>query len=31
MITTGKNMGEIVGSFGHHIAEPNPEYDEEGA
>ncbi len=30
MITTGKNMGEIVGSFGHHIAEANPEYDEEG-
>ncbi|NRB73463.1 MAG: 2-oxoacid:acceptor oxidoreductase family protein [Verrucomicrobiales bacterium] len=30
MITTGKNMGEIIGSFGHHIAEANPEYDEEG-
>ncbi|MDE0593667.1 MAG: 2-oxoacid:acceptor oxidoreductase family protein [Roseibacillus sp.] len=30
MITTGKNMGEIVGSFGHHIAAANPEYDEEG-
>jgi pyruvate-ferredoxin/flavodoxin oxidoreductase len=30
MITTGKNMGEIVGSFGHHIAEANPDYDEEG-
>ena len=30
MITTGKNMGEIVGSFGHHIAQQNPEYDEEG-
>ncbi len=30
MITTGKNMGEIMGSFGHHIAEANPEYDQEG-
>ena len=30
MITTGKNMGEIIGSFGHHIAEANPEYDDEG-
>lgn len=30
MITTGKNMGEIVGSFGHFIAAANPEYDEEG-
>ena len=30
MITTGKNMGEIIGDFGHHIAEANPEYDEEG-
>ncbi len=30
MITTGKNMGEIVGSFGHVIAQQNPEYDEEG-
>ena len=30
MITTGKNMGEIIGSFGHHISQENPEYDEEG-
>ncbi|MFP6895399.1 MAG: 2-oxoacid:acceptor oxidoreductase family protein [Roseibacillus sp.] len=30
MITTGKNMGEIMGSFGRHIAEANPEYDADG-
>lgn len=30
MITTGKNMGEIMGSFGRYIAEQNPEYDEDG-
>ena len=30
MITTGKNMGEIVGSFGHDISKANPDYDEEG-
>ncbi len=30
MITTGKNMGEIIGSFGHHIAQASPEYDEDG-
>lgn len=30
MITTGKNMGEIIGSFGHHLATANPEYDEHG-
>ena len=30
MITTGKNMGEIVGSFGHHLATADPQYDEHG-
>ncbi len=30
MITTGKNMGEIVGSFGRYVAESHPEYDDKG-
>jgi len=30
MITTGKNLGSIVGEFGELIANQNPEYDEEG-
>ncbi len=30
MITTGKNMGEIMGDFGHHLSEADPHYDEEG-
>lgn len=30
MITTGKNLGSIVGDFGKLIAEQQPEYDEEG-
>ena len=30
MITTGKNLGEIVGEFGHYISEANPEYDTDG-
>src|SRR5438093_4356877 len=30
MITTGKNLGSIIGEFGELIANQNPEYDEEG-
>ncbi|MEW6303351.1 MAG: 2-oxoacid:acceptor oxidoreductase family protein [Verrucomicrobiota bacterium] len=30
MITTGKNLGSIIGEFGQVISEANPEYDEEG-
>lgn len=30
MITTGKNLGEIVGEFGQFISESNPEFDEDG-
>ena len=30
MITTGKNMGEIISSMGHHLATADPEYDEDG-
>ena len=27
MITTGKNLGEIIGNFGQIISERNPTYD----
>jgi pyruvate-ferredoxin/flavodoxin oxidoreductase len=30
MITTGKNLGEIIGEFGQLISQRNPEYDETG-
>lgn len=30
MITTGKNLGEIVGEFGRFISESQPAYDEQG-
>ena len=30
MITTGKNLGSIIGDFGQFISEKNPDYDEEG-
>jgi pyruvate-ferredoxin/flavodoxin oxidoreductase len=30
MITTGKNLGSIIGDFGSLISEQNPEYDEDG-
>ncbi len=30
MITTGKNLGSIIGEFGDLIAHQQPEYDEEG-
>ncbi len=30
MITTGKNLGEIIGDFGKFISEPKPDYDEDG-
>ncbi len=30
MITTGKNLGSIVGEFGDLISHQNPDYDEEG-
>lgn len=30
MITTGKNLGSIIGEFGNLISEQNPTYDEEG-
>src|SRR5439155_6690384 len=30
MITTGKNLGSIVGEFGDLIAHQHPDYDEEG-
>ena len=30
MITTGKNLGSIIGDFGEMISEQNPEYDEDG-
>ncbi len=30
MITTGKNLGSIIGDFGNLISEQNPTYDEEG-
>ncbi|MFM1851222.1 MAG: hypothetical protein RIS54_906 [Verrucomicrobiota bacterium] len=30
MITTGKNLGSIIGDFGQFISEQNPEYDAEG-
>ncbi|MDG1832880.1 MAG: 2-oxoacid:acceptor oxidoreductase family protein, partial [Verrucomicrobiota bacterium] len=30
MITTGKNLGEIVGKFGQTISERNPSYDDLG-
>lgn len=30
MITTGKNLGELIGDFGKFIAESNPEYGEDG-
>jgi pyruvate-ferredoxin/flavodoxin oxidoreductase len=30
MITTGKNLGSIIGDFGKFISEPNPAYDENG-
>ena len=30
MITTGKNLGSIVGEFGDLVSRQNPEYDEDG-
>ncbi len=30
MITTGKNLGSIIGDFGNLISEQNPKYDAEG-
>ncbi|MCH7840681.1 MAG: oxidoreductase, partial [Planctomycetes bacterium] len=30
MITTGKNLGEIIGEFGYFISNRDPEYDETG-
>ncbi|MFZ5495675.1 MAG: 2-oxoacid:acceptor oxidoreductase family protein [Verrucomicrobiota bacterium] len=30
MITTGKNLGELVGEFGKYISERDPVYDEDG-
>jgi len=30
MITTGKNLGSIIGDFGSLISEQNPKYDEDG-
>jgi pyruvate-ferredoxin/flavodoxin oxidoreductase len=30
MITTGKNLGEIIGEFGRHLNETQPTYDEDG-
>lgn len=30
MITTGKNLGEIIGDFGRYLAETQPEHDEKG-
>jgi pyruvate-ferredoxin/flavodoxin oxidoreductase len=30
MITTGKNLGEIIGDFGQHIFARNPAYDADG-
>lgn len=30
MITTGKNLGELIGDFGKFIAESNPDYGEDG-
>ncbi|MCB1227765.1 MAG: 2-oxoacid:acceptor oxidoreductase family protein, partial [Verrucomicrobiales bacterium] len=30
MITTGKNLGSIIGDVGHYISELDPHYDEEG-
>ena len=31
MITTGKNLGSIIGDFGNFISEQNPSYDADGA
>ncbi len=31
MITTGKNLGSIIGDFGQFISEQNPAYDADGA
>jgi pyruvate-ferredoxin/flavodoxin oxidoreductase len=31
MITTGKNLGSIIGDFGTFISEQNPSYDADGA
>ena len=30
MITTGKNLGEIIGEFGYHLSDERGEVDEEG-
>src|SRR5205085_9759219 len=30
MITTGKNLGSIVGDFGKFVSEQKPEYEEDG-
>ncbi len=30
MITTGKNLGELIGDFGKFISERDPSYDDEG-
>jgi pyruvate-ferredoxin/flavodoxin oxidoreductase len=30
MITTGKNLGELIGDFGKFISESHPDYDEDG-
>lgn len=30
MITTGKNLGELIGGFGTFLSETHPEYDEDG-
>ncbi len=30
MITTGKNLGSIIGDFGKYVSERDPVYDEEG-
>ena len=31
MITTGKNLGELVGEFGKYVSERDPVYDDDGA
>ena len=30
MITTGKNLGELVGEFGRYVSERDPVYDADG-
>lgn len=31
MITTGKNLGELIGDFGKFVSESHPEYEEDGS